>query len=91
MTSTAGQKLGSLLVPLYLLAVLAGVVSGAVVGLVASLIALVQFVTEPEIWASWGARIICILSRTVRHPDRWSHRFGTCDRGNRRPLRASVE
>lgn len=54
MTSTAGQRLGSLLVPLYLLAVLAGVVSGAVVGLVASLIALVQFVTEPETWASWG-------------------------------------
>ncbi len=54
MAFTAGQKLGSLLVPLYLLALLAGAVAGAAVGLVASLIALVQFLVEPEVWASWG-------------------------------------
>lgn len=54
MTSTAGQKLGSFLVPLYLLAVLAGGISGAAVGLVMSLIELVQFVAAPDIWANWG-------------------------------------
>ena len=54
MTSTAGQKLGALLVPLYLLAVLAGVVSGAAAGLVVSLISLFQFSVDPGLWAGWG-------------------------------------
>ncbi len=54
MTATAGQKLGSLLVPLYVLAVLAGIVSGAAAGLAVSLIALFQFTVDPGLWAGWG-------------------------------------
>ncbi len=54
MTSTAGQKLGALLVPLYLLAVLAGIVSGATAGLVISLVDLFQVGANPGHWAGWG-------------------------------------
>ena len=54
MTSTAGQKLGALLLPLYVLAVLAGIVSGAAAGLVVSLASLFQFTADPGLWAGWG-------------------------------------
>ena len=49
MPKTAGQKLGSLLVPLFLLAILAGAVTGAGAGAVLSVISAVQSAVQPEL------------------------------------------
>ncbi|WCI08932.1 hypothetical protein PJ267_02680 [Arthrobacter sp. OVS8] len=51
MRQTAGQKLGSLLLPLYLLAVLAGMAAGAGAGAVLSAFSALQRVTQPELFA----------------------------------------
>lgn len=55
MPKTAGQKLGSLLLPLYVLAVLAGTVAGAGAGAVLSGASAIQRALEPELAAGWGA------------------------------------
>ncbi|KRE78408.1 hypothetical protein [Arthrobacter sp. Soil763] len=54
MPQTAGQKLGSLLLPLYLLAVLAGMATGAAVGAVLSAISALQRVLDPVLASTWG-------------------------------------
>lgn len=54
MPKTAGQKLGSLLLPLYLLAVLAGMATGAAVGAVLSAISALQRAIDPDLAATLG-------------------------------------
>ena len=53
MPKTAGQKLGSILVPLYLLAILAGMVAGGIVVAVVSLVSAVQMAVEIERGLEW--------------------------------------
>lgn len=47
MTDTAGQRLGSITIPLYLLAILAGMVSGAIAGFAVSMIGVLQHFSAP--------------------------------------------
>lgn len=54
MNATAGQKLGSITIPLYLLAILAGMVSGAITGFALGMINVVQYLAVPGFDSQWG-------------------------------------
>lgn len=68
MPKTAGQKLGSLLLPLYVLAILSGMAAGAGAGAVVSGISVVQRAIEPELAAGWGAGGVGIIPVLVGLP-----------------------
>ena len=68
MRQTAGQKLGSLLLPLYLLAVLAGMAAGAGVGAVLSAVSAIQRAIQPELAAGWGPGGIGIIPVLIGLP-----------------------
>jgi hypothetical protein len=68
MPKTAGQKLGSLLLPLYVLAALAGMVAGACAGAVLSGASAIQRALEPGLAAGWGAGGIGIIPVLVGLP-----------------------
>lgn len=68
MRQTAGQKLGSLLLPLYLLAVLAGMAAGAGAGAVLSALSAIQRVIQPEHFAGWGPGGIGIMPVLIGLP-----------------------
>lgn len=68
MRQTAGQKLGSLLLPLYLLAVLAGMAAGAGAGAVLSAFSAIQRAIQPELFAGWGPGGIGIMPVLIGLP-----------------------
>lgn len=61
MPKTAGQKLGSLLLPLFVLAVLAGMATGAAAGVVLSGVSAIQRAIEPGLAAGSGPGGIGII------------------------------
>ena len=68
MPKTAGQKFGSLLLPLYVLAVLAGMATGVAAGAVLSGVSAIQRAIEPELTAGWGPGGLVIIPVLVGLP-----------------------